>query len=444
MSSETSKRHKKAILQKVKNPGPISDLAGHILTNNHVIVDRILNYLPVVELISKQTVCKFWKDSTIRILKTRQSPFHFYHYVIEVNEEESVARQPSTHTKRQKFFQKPISDLTSYYVLQMEQIFLQWRTTWHVIPEVLLLISKVDLSPHLHCMDTFLRFKAFLYEHIPKSSTLILIRDSVNLHEKANVYIHNNHLFFPKDTCSGVFSWSKKNWRSEEIGRDLIQGVDQYLADNADARLIVIFFNWDVTLEPIYQMEQDLFTLLSDYVGRLSDMSVLGCCTMYPFSLSLQNVGGIGGRKIIDSEFTVNPMFVALAFSMNTFVASVTVDEDIDTRGGLYDKLRLLHESVPAKVLSSSSTYGIMITDLMRTSAGKWYSEYQTDSFETTAFKQVFPNMPLAFSLCGNAQIGTDYNLNPPRDARFVDVDEEPTIHHIWTTIFAIVNIDVG
>jgi len=478
MSSETSQQEKKKEQQKKKKVNipkkvtslrkvsssccdtvPIchdhflSDLPRQVLTTNHVIVDRILNYLPVVELVTKQTVCKFWKDSTHRLMKTRRSPFQFFHYVLEVNRDRPSSQQMSPSPQRQTTTpsnsfgtstKEDLDRIVSYYFGEMKRIFLSWRYTWRVLPEVLLLISKVDLSSHLHGMEIFLKFKAFLYESVPRSSTLILIRDSVKLHEKHNAYIHNNHLLLPRYSCSKVFSWSRKNWRSEEIGRDLIQGVDQYLTDNSSARLIVIFFNWDVTLEPIYQMEQDLFTLLADYTGRLSDMSVLGCCTMYPFSLSVKNGSGLGARKIVDSEFTVSPIFVAIAFSMNTFVASVTVNEDIDTTGGLYDKLRHLRDSVPLKVLESPNTYGIMITDLMRTSAGKWYSEYQADSFEASAFKQVFPNLPLAFSLCGNAQIGFDYNLNPPREERFVDMDEETPIHHIWTTIFAIVKNEDG
>ena len=204
----------------------------------HEVAEKILNHLPLTELLRKRCVCKFWRDCVDRIVRCRpknvaiKSNFfkglHDSYYVdctlrlesipSEDSNDSDAYRSPSTRRSKRSRIAAVARNFSSIHLLQS---FLKWRESWTSYPQFILMIHKLNVNWVDEDVEaSYRKFHDTLVKHIPPATELIIVRassDEVIAHCKFNCS-NGFHQWYHSNLSALTHLPTSSLWLSQSLG----------------------------------------------------------------------------------------------------------------------------------------------------------------------------------------------------------------------------------
>ena len=421
------------------------DPTVQVLVNIEGLLEQILSYLPVVELLPKSRVCICWQRTVRKILQ-RRSRCSAVDFRVLISDHEKQRHFPTTSSSSRRTSSKRLKLLTTTFDDQIRSIkeeFLDWRKQWKQTPKIVLLFCK---SVKANC-DLFVQTAENIYalfcKYLPKDCVVVMVKGCMCC--SRNYTIRTEALSFLSSCSSSINVLNWLSVRTEASRKKLLASIKDFVLAQSDLKILIFFYD----ISKVRWFNEFFISFLKKELNMDSNVVILGC-DIYDSSSSgivhsqkhSNTVVSLLGNAITSEkngrhQTVIGGQFLVLTISgASVCSASMLADSEVKTISELPAKMKVLRRSMPSTVRTDNS-FGIIVSCIDRMHETMWYNDYEHahNNVEITALQNEFPGLPV-LTMHSLGEVGGNFNL-----VDSASVEPEQLIH-TEAAIFTVVHIN--
>lgn len=393
-----------------------------------VLLEEILDYLTVLELLPMRLVCKCWQRKVDKVLEVKQKTF--------------CTEIVSLCTKWENAESQTCSSRGNWKIDKGSEIhssLCTWRQSWQTQPKLALctcLCSDEKKLKKNFTSETCALFQDWmppdcLVLAVASIESVVCTESSKRSLERDVEEIVRFYNIMTLSDCPGRLSINVLNQprRSKRDARVAFRDSVQAEIDDPDLKMLLIIQSVELHLDTGKTKMQKV---LSDAINK--NIVVIGSLYGDPIMLkSLIQPTGDGAGETSSAAPTAQSMVIVSFKGADAKAASVLLDYCIDTKAMLYAELNRLKATLesftsgcPEACKSRTPTgycyscrtqvLGFMIACCARCDGCLWFDDIEERNAEQEAFRSLLPNIPL-LGTYGMGEIGESLNLvNMPKE----------------------------
>ncbi|XP_078490410.1 uncharacterized protein LOC104266835 [Ciona intestinalis] len=352
------------------------DRSNYVLMNMEVILDKILSYLPIVYLLPKQRVCKFWSESVQRIQRQRRTSA-----VVWLNASKTLNDSKTEKENR----------------LDVEYMFMEWRERWVTAPKIIIMTVDSDDQDRV-ARDLISKS---LCKKIPLYCQIYVLNAHFHTDASASEKMLNELLSDKHTHADVVYLLNQSSKQKKEVFQ---KEFLNFMTSIKDVKCILLFCYQKM----LTWVSRALCPIIEEFTKSNSECVVIGG------ALLSKCINFSAPIKYGDNRSLRSCGFFALGIGNKSAVAnSVLIHSDVNTISGLQNRFLDLRNSFPPPLnlpTASSKSLAVFVSCIARKDEHDWYNDLTSHSpcnVERTTLQQTFKNTPL-LSLYGYGELGKD------------------------------------